>query len=294
MGAASARSKRLAVAALAAALALGAFAEPPRPAEEPRLGQQGKDVIWLPTPDETVEKMLDLAQLKPGERLVDLGSGDGKIAIAAAKRGASAKGIEYNPDMVAFSRRRAREAGVQVELVQGDIFESDFSDADVVTLYLLTQLNERLRPTLLAMKPGTRVVSYRFAMGGWEPDGTVTGERFDAYLWRVPAKVEGDWMVRVGNREGPALRLEQEFQRLEGKAVWGSRASPLREATLRGPVVSFVATDEAGVAHRFEGVADHAGPMMGVVTPVAGGASRLFTATRGSRPAAHVPGPGSQ
>ena len=270
--------RRTRVALAAVAVALGAAAEPPT--DGPRLGQQGKDVIWLPTPDETVEKMLDLAHLAPGEHLVDLGSGDGKIAIAAAKRGAVARGIEYDAKMVEFSRRRAREAAVQVDLVQGDIFESDFSQADVVTLYLLTHLNERLRPTLLAMKPGTRVVSYRFGMGGWEPDATITGERFDAYLWRVPAKVGGDWDVRIGNREGPILRLGQEFQKLDGQAVWGMRASPLREATIRGPVVSFVAVDEAGVLQRFEGVADHGGPMMGVVTPAGGGAARLFTATR--------------
>ena len=261
-------------------LAWGAFAQAPAAPDEPQLGQQGKDVIWLPTPDETVEKMLDLAQLARGERLVDLGSGDGKIAIAAAKRGAQAKGIEYDPKMVEYSRRRAREAGVQVELVQGDIFETDFSQADVVTMYLLTQLNERLRPTLLAMKPGTRVVSYRFAMGPWEPDATVTGERFDAYLWRVPAKIGGQWNVRIASHEGPTLRLEQDFQKLEGHAIWASRSSPLREATIRGAVVSFVAADAEGALHRFEAVADHEGPMMGVVTPVAGGASRLFTATR--------------
>ena len=266
--------------ALAATFSLGAFAQAPAAPDEPMLGQQGKDVIWLPTPDETVEKMLDLAQLTRGERLVDLGSGDGKIAIAAAKRGAVAKGIEYDPKMVEYSRRRAREAGAEVELVQGDIFETDFSQADVVTMYLLTHLNERLRPTLLAMKPGTRVVSYRFAMGGWEPDATVSGERFDAYLWRVPAKVAGEWSVRIGSGDGPTLRLEQDFQKLEGHAIWGIRASPVREAHIRGAVVTFIAPDAEGTLHRFEGVADHQGPMMGVVTPAAGGASRLFTAAR--------------
>ena len=164
------RWQRLAFTAIAATTALApALNETAAADRAPRLGQPGKDVMWLPTPDDMVVKMLDLAQVAAGERLVDLGSGDGKIAIAAAKRGALAKGIEYDAEMVAHSRRLAAQAGVDVELVQGDIFASDFSRADVVTMYLLDTLNERLRPTLLAMKPGTRVVSYRFGMGAWEP-----------------------------------------------------------------------------------------------------------------------------
>jgi hypothetical protein len=167
-----------------------------------------------------------------------------------------------------------------VELVQGDIFASDFSRADVVTMFLLDTLNERLRPTLLAMKPGTRVVSYRFGMGAWEPDATIDGGAYDAFLWRVPAKVEGEWNVVIANHPGPTLRIEQRFQKLEGRVVWGERGSPLRDAAIRGPVVIFTATDAAGRLHRFEGVADHGGPMIGVVTPANGGAARLFVATR--------------
>lgn len=246
----------------------------------PRVGQPGKDVIWLPTPDEMVVKMLDLAQVAPGERLVDLGSGDGRIVIAAAKRGALARGIEYDAEMVAHSRRLAAQAGVDVELVQGDIFASDFSHADVVTMFLLDALNERLRPTLLAMKPGTRVVSYRFGMAEWEPDATITGELYDTFLWRIPAQVAGEWKAVIANHPGPALRFEQRFQKLEGRAIWGERSGPLRDAAIRGAVVTFTAADAAGMLHRFEGVADHSGPMMGVVTPVNGGAARLFVATR--------------
>jgi SAM-dependent methyltransferase len=247
---------------------------------EPQVGQSGKDVIWVPTPDEVVQKMLDMAQVAPGERLYDLGSGDGKIAIAAARRGARAKGIEYNPEMVEHSKRLARQANVEVELVQGDIFESNFTDADVITLYLLPHLNERLRPMLLAMKPGTRVTSHYFGMGDWEPDETATVGGREAHFWRVPAKIGGDWEVRIGNNAGPTLRIEQQFSKFEGKVDWANRAGPVRDAVLRGPVVAFTATDGAGVAHRFEGVADHTGPMMGVVTPVAGGAPKFFTATR--------------
>ena len=275
------KALRCAAASLLFAFAAGAAAQTaPAPAFEPQPGQAGKDVIWLPTPDEMVQEMLKLAQVAPGERLVDLGSGDGKIAIAAARLGAIAKGVEYNPDMVEFSRRKARQARVEVDFVQGDIFATDFSNADVVTLYLLNHLNEQLRPTLLAMKPGTRVVSYRFTMGAWEPDATATGGSFDAFLWRVPARIEGDWSVAIGGNPGPTVRFEQSFQRVEGRAEWGTRAAPLREAAIRGAVVSFVAVDAAGTPHRFEGVADHTGPMMGVVTPAAGGAPRLFVATR--------------
>lgn len=269
----------LAASTLALAPALNAVLAAER-ADEPRVGQPGKDVIWLATPDDMVEKMLDLAQLAPGERLVDLGSGDGKIVIAAARRGARAKGIEYDAVLLEHSRRAAAQAGVAVELVQGDIFASDFRDADVVTMFLLESLNERARPTLLAMKPGTRVVSYRFGMGDWEPDVTAAGPSYGAYLWRVPAKVDGVWKVVVSNQAGPTLRLQQRFQKLEGRATWGERASPLRDAAIRGPVVTFTAADASGAMHRFEGVADHTGPMMGIVTPAAGGAPRLFTATR--------------
>jgi len=141
---------------------------------KPVVGQAGKDVIWVPTPDAVVQRMLDMAELKPGEKVVDLGSGDGKIAIAAARRGAIARGIEYNPDMVAVSRRNAQAAGVQVDFQQGDIFQADFRDADIVTLYLLPSLNERLQPILLEMKPGTRVTSHQSAWAAGCPTAPTT------------------------------------------------------------------------------------------------------------------------
>ena len=264
---------------VAASAAAQEAARKPKPFE-PEVGQSGKDVIWVPTPDEVVQKMLELAQVAPGERLYDLGSGDGKIAIAAARRGARAKGIEYNPEMVEFSRRKAKEAGVEVELVQGDIFEASFTDGDVFTLYLLPHLNEKLRPTLLDLKPGTRITSHAFRMGDWEPDETASVAGREAHFWRVPAKIGGDWEVRIGNNAGPRLRIQQAFQKFEGQVDWGTRASPLQDTVLRGPVVAFTAADAAGVLHRFEGVADHSGPMMGVATPVRGGAPKFFSATR--------------
>src|SRR5216110_2558420 len=131
---------------------------------QPQVGQAGKDVIWVPTPDEVVDRMLTMAQVGPNDVHMDLGSGDGKIVIAAAKRGAKALGIEYNPDMVKVATDNAQKAGVSnnASFRRADIFQTDFSQATVITLYLLPALNMRLRPQLLAMKPGTRVVSHSF------------------------------------------------------------------------------------------------------------------------------------
>src|SRR5262245_15794497 len=166
---------------------------------EPHVGQAGKDVIWVPTPDEVVERMLTMAQLGPNDIHFDLGAGDGKIAIAAAKRGARATGIEYNPDMAKFANEKAAAAGVagsgagKAIIRQADIFATDFSQATVITMYLLPGLNMKLRPQLLAMRPGTRVVSHSFTMEDWEADevSSVDGRR--AYFWVVPANVQGAW-----------------------------------------------------------------------------------------------------
>lgn len=273
---------RAAVAAFAALVwsAVPAAAQDRKGSYEPQVGQSGKDVIWVPTPDEVVAKMLDMAQVAPGDVVVDLGSGDGKIAIAAARRGAIAKGVEYNPDMVELSKRRAKEAGVKVEFVQGDIFQTDFTKADVITLYLLPHLNEKLKPTILKMKPGTRVTSHSFRMGDWEPDKTATADGRDAHFWVVPANVGGEWKIEVGPHAGPTMKIKQTYQKLEGQAQWGNRAGPLRDPVVKGPYVSFLIADERGTLHKFEGVTDHDGPMLGVVTPEKGGAPRLFRATR--------------
>src|SRR5580765_1471949 len=171
---------------------------------EPQVGQAGKDVIWVPTPDEVVERMLTMAQLGPNDIHFDLGAGDGKIAIAAAKRGANATGIEYNPEMAKYANERAKAAGVagtgagKATIRQADIFATDFSHATVVTMYLLPGLNMKLRPQLLAMRPGTRVVSHSFTMEDWEADevSSVDGRR--AYFWVVPANVQGAWTFEAG------------------------------------------------------------------------------------------------
>jgi len=251
----------------------------------PSVGQPGKDVVWVPTPNTVVERMLDLAEVQPGDRLIDLGSGDGKIAIAAALRGAYSLGIEYNPDMVALSRRNAEAAGVAntARFVQGDIFESDFSHADVITLYLLPQLNLQLRPALLKMKPGTRVASHDFNMGDWPPDRSVALAGGRALFWRVPADVMGQWRVQLEGNE-PALRIDltQHYQRLAGRADWGGAAAPLRDASVAGAEVHFAAADAGGGVHRFVASAGHDGHMRGRVTGP-GGKTRTFTATRITR-----------
>lgn len=185
---------------------------------DPKSGQPGKDVVWVPTPDTLVARMLDMAEVTPQDYLIDLGSGDGRTVIAAAKRGLRAHGIEYNPDMVTLAKRRADAAGVadRATFEQADIFETDFSKAQVLTLFLLPELNERLRPQILELEPGTRVVSNSFAMGDWEADRV---DRLDddcsrwctALMWIVPAKVEGEW--RLGEQP---LRLTQTYQKVTG------------------------------------------------------------------------------
>jgi hypothetical protein len=206
---------------------------------EPTQGQAGKDVVWLPTDQRLVDKMLDLAKVTPQDFLIDLGSGDGRTVITAAKRGLRAEGIEYNPDMVDFAKRNAAAAGVadRATFVRGDIFETDFSKADVLTLFLLPQLNERLRPTILKMKPGTRVVSNSFTMGDWEPDqqetiANCTVSFCTAILWIVPAQVAGTW--QMGN---DTLTLDQKFQVISGRLG----AAMLTEGRLKGADIVFTA-----------------------------------------------------
>jgi len=214
-------------------------------AYKPTVGQVGKDVVWVPTSQDLIDIMLDMAELKPDDKLVDLGAGDGRTVISAAKRGVAARGIEYNPDLVALSRSIAIQEGVadQVTLDHGDIFESDFSDATVVTLFLLPKLNLRLRPILLDMPAGTRVISNSFLMDDWQPDETrKTSEDCSghciAYKWVVPAKVSGAWRVH-GEQGEQTLILDQEFQRLNGELHKDGRASPLTDAIIKGTQLSF-------------------------------------------------------
>ncbi len=209
----------------------------------PQVGQEGKDVIWVPTPQALVEKMLDMAKLTPKDIHYDLGSGDGRTVITAAKRGAQAVGVEFNPDMVALSERAAAKEGVsaKAKFINGDIFQTDFSHATVVTLYLLPSLNLKLRPTILKMKPGTRVVSHAFSMDDWQPDQTENVEGRTGYLWIVPAQVEGTWRwsVSPGQKE-TELVLRQQFQNVEGLVkLDNGKMGQLRNVKLAGDQLSF-------------------------------------------------------
>jgi len=226
------------------------------PAYEPVRGQAGKDVIWIPTPEGLIDKMLNAAKVTDQDRLFDLGAGDGIIAITAARKlGTRAVGIEYNPDMAQFARRKVAEAGVsdKVRIITGDIFKEDFSSATVVTLYLMPHLNMKLRPTLLQMKPGTRVVSHAFSMGDWEPDETFSFEHARGYFWVVPAQVEGSWIMR-GLEGGPIrLNMNQNFQNIGGTLTSAGQTRSMMGAKLRGEELKFQFTTPDQKVHSFSG-----------------------------------------
>jgi hypothetical protein len=228
----------LAVAAVVAGVALQAQA----PQQfKPEVGQAGKDVVWVPTSQTLVNKMLEIAKVASSDYLIDLGSGDGRTVISAAKLGARALGIEYNPDMVELSKANAAAAGVtdRATFVKADLFESDFSQATVITMFLLPDINLRLRPKILDLKPGTRIVSNTFTMDDWRPDETetVTDDCTNwctALLWIVPAKVEGTWRTALGE-----LTLTQTFQMVSGTLMTGGVSRPIADGQLRGDQITF-------------------------------------------------------
>ncbi len=208
---------------------------------EPEVGQEGKDVVWVPTPPVLVEKMLDLARVTPQDYVIDLGSGDGRNIIAAAKRGARALGVEYNPDMVDLSKRIAAKEGVadQALFVQGDMFEADISRATVLALFLLPDNLTKLTPKFLDLKPGTRIVANHFGIEGWDPDETGKAEGdcgswCTALLYIVPARAAGTWRLPQGE-----LRLEQKFQKLSGALTSGGSSTPVDGGRLRGDQITF-------------------------------------------------------
>ena len=214
---------RLALTLLLGALPVLAPAQSQKGTETyvPSVGQQGKDVVWVPTPQALVDKMLDMGKVTANDFVMDLGSGGGRTVITAAKRGARAMGIEYNPDMVELSKSRAAAAGVSARatFAKADLFQTDLSKATVITMFLLPDINIKLRPKILDLKPGTRVVSNTFTMGDWQADETYTLENAacgesswcTALLWIVPAKVAGTHKTAQGD-----LELKQEFQILSG------------------------------------------------------------------------------
>jgi SAM-dependent methyltransferase len=243
---------------------------------QPQSGQPGKDVVWVPTSDALVRRMLEMARTTPSDRVYDLGAGDGKIAIAAAKQfGATAVGVEYNPEMARLAQCFVEAEGVadKVRIVNGDIFATDFSSATVVTLYLLPELNLRLRPTLLKMAPGTRVVSHSFLMDEWEPDER-SSEQGSAYLWIVPAQVDGAWTFREnGGKETFPVSFKQQFQKLAG-TVGADR--PITTAAISGAHFT-VEFEEKGAPVKLSGQLK-GGRIEAVVTR--GGKSKNFTGTR--------------
>ena len=232
---------------VAVAFALTMFAAAPTPrvfaAQEfqPQVGQDGKDVIWVPTPQGLVDKMLDMAKVTPKDYVIDLGSGDGRTVITAAKRGSKALGIEYNPDMVELSKQNAAKEGVsdKASFVKADLFESDFSQAQVITMFLLSSINLKLRPKILDLKPGTRIVSNTFDMSDWKPDESATmpgcNSWCTAHLWIVPAQVAGTWSLPQGE-----LTLKQTFQNITGTLKSGAIETPVT-GKLNGEQISFTA-----------------------------------------------------
>jgi len=213
---------------------------------KPSRGQDGKDVIWIPTPERNVNNMLDLAGVNSNDFLIDLGSGDGRLVIEAARRGAKARGIEFNPDMVEYAKRNAVENGVsdKVEFIQGDLFEADLSEATVITMFLLNSINLRLRPKLLDLKPGTRIVSNTFDMEEWTPDSTVTmkedcNDFCTALLWIIPARLNGTWFMNNG-----ILVLDQTFQMFSGTLITLNERFRFTDGKLQGDIFSFTHQQE--------------------------------------------------
>jgi SAM-dependent methyltransferase len=224
-----------------------------QPEYQPQYNEPGKDVAWWPTSQLLVDKMLDMAKVTSEDFVIDLGSGDGRTVITAAKRGARALGIEYNPDMVALSKRNAAKenVGERAQFVQGDLFESDFSQATVITMFLSETLNRRLRQRILNLKPGTRVVSTSFTMGEWEPDETITARGNEgcssyctALLWIVPAKVEGTWKLLEGE-----FTFKQRFQTFSGTFKSGSNTVAIKNGRLSGDLISFSIGDANYTGH---------------------------------------------
>ena len=241
----------------------------------PEVGQQGKDVVWVPTPQELVNKMLQIAEVTADDYVIDLGSGDGRTVITAAKLGARATGIEYNPDMVALSKENARKEGVgeKAEFIQADLYETDLSKATVITMFLLPEINLKLRPRLLDLKPGTRIVSNTFKMAEWEADYEATTEENwnswnTAFLWIVPAKVAGKWKLGEGE-----LNLTQEFQFVRGTYNTGGKSYTITDGRLRGSSISFNINDE-----KYSGTVDN-GIMKGTVTNASAGTKSDWIAT---------------
>lgn len=239
-------SLRRTAAVLLACLGLAAqpaLAQTPPEMQEPMVGTPGKDVVYVPQPAEVVDHMMDIGKVTARDFVIDLGSGDGRNVIAAAKRGARALGVEFNPEFVEYSKRAAAAAGVadKASFVQGDMFEADISQASVLALFLLTDNLNKLAPKFLAMKPGSRIVSNTFKISKWEPDETKRANAqctlwCEIHLYIIPAQAGGKWRLPQGE-----LVLEQSFQMLSGTLTQGGKTVAVEQGRLRGDSISFVA-----------------------------------------------------
>jgi len=248
-------------------------------------GRAGKDVVWVPTPDAVVHAMLAMAKVTPKDLVIDLGAGDGRIAIAAAKAfGATSVGIEYDPDMARLAGCLVQAEGVadKARIVEGDIFAEDFGRASVITTYLLPDLNLCVRHRILAMEPGTRVASHQFTMGDWPPDESAEVERRDVYLWVVPARVDGVWDFRDRHGKLFTVDLSQTFAKVTGEIARGDARLPLLSATLRGRDLRFTFDDTTGATVGFAGTVGGS-EISGVLSSgTAGGAVEAVGTLRGT------------
>ncbi len=255
---------------------------------EPVFGTPGKDSGWIPTPAGMVEAMLEMAGISSQDTVVDLGSGDGRIPILAAKRyGARGLGIEYNPDLVKYSISVAEREGLseRVKFIQGDIFATDFSHATVVTLFMPPAFNLKVRPQLLAMKPGTRVVSFNFDMGDWPPDESVYVNDQRGMLWRVPTSVAGLWRLNFTdagtNRDSPphVLRVSQRFQKIEGDMTIAGERLALWDIRFEVDRLRFTVLRNTGRLQRIDFDCRRSGTALEGIMQASGEPARRWTAT---------------
>jgi hypothetical protein len=225
------------------------------PADAPQLGQVSKDSVWVPTPERVIRRMLQMADTTKDDLVIDLGSGDGRIPVHAGKHfGARAIGVELEANLVRVAREAAKAAGVShlVQFIQQDLFQADLSKATVVALYISPGVMDKLKPRLLALKPGTRIASHHFTLGDWDPDETIRVEGRSAYLWVVPAAVEGDWAVKLPG-EDFRLRIKREYQRLETSGERAGRPLLVIGPRLRGTEIRFTTFDRDGNSRNFHG-----------------------------------------
>lgn len=247
---------RLLLAALALCIGPPGSAQSPARGAVPQIGQVSKDSVWVPTPERMIRRMLQLADVGPRDVVIDLGSGDGRIPIYAARHfGARAIGVEMEQNLIDLSLRSAREQGVSAltRFVRQDLFEADLGAATVIALYVSPGVMTRLKPRLLALRPGTRVVSHHFALEGWEADETVRAESRTAYLWVVPADLRGAWTVSVATGTF-RLWFAQDHQRLDARAERGGRPLPVLGAQLRGTEIRFSSFDPDGNTRHYSGI----------------------------------------